>query len=120
MTTLLVALVVIPGTVGDLLNSAGMKKQGEVTDWSLSGLVRFCRDCLRNWYILAGMPAMAVSFFALMALLSTTELSFAVPVTASSYIVETALAKYLLKEKVDWHRWAGTILVAIGITLLAF
>ena len=119
MIAFLVALVVVPGTVGDLLNSAGMKRHGEVTDWSLRGLLRLGRDLLHNPYILAGIPAMAISFFALMALLSATPLSFAVPMTASSYILETALAKYLLKEEVGWHRWLGASLVAVGVALLS-
>ena len=119
MTALLLALVVIPGTIGDVLNSAGMKRQGELSDWTAGGLLRFCIDVLHNPYVLIGLPAMAISFFALMALLSTTALSFAIPATASSYILETALARYVLKEKVTWHRWAGILLVAIGITLLA-
>ena len=119
MIGLLVALVVIPGTVGDLLNSYGMKRHGEVDDWSPRGLLRLCGALVRNPYIMLGIPAMAVSFFALMSLISATNLSFAVPVTASSYIVETALAKYVLREKVDWHRWIGTTLVAIGVALLS-
>lgn len=119
MIPLLVALVVFPGTIGDLMNSAGMKRHGEITDWSPRGLLRTARDLLHNFYIVAGIPAMAVSFFALMALLSTSALSFAVPITASSYILETALAKYVLHEHVEWHRWAGATLVAIGVALLA-
>ena len=119
MKWVLVALVVIPGTIGDVLNSAGMKRQGELDEWSLRALARFGWGILHNWYVLIGLPAMALSFFALMALLSTTTLAFAVPATASSFILETALAEYWLKEKVDWHRWAGSILVAIGIVLLA-
>jgi len=120
MIALLVTLVVVPGAIGDLLMSAGMKRHGEVTDWSPSGLLRLCRDVFRNYYILLSLPPMAISFFAMMALLSVTTLSFAVPITASSYIMETALAKYYLKEHVDWRRWAGTTLVAIGIALLSF
>ncbi len=119
MTALIVAAVVVPGTVGDVLNSAGMKRQGELTDWSWRGLLRFCRDLLHNPYVLTGLPLMALSFFALLALLARAKLSFAVPVGASSYILETAMAKYLLKEDVDWHRWAGASLVAVGIILLA-
>lgn len=119
MKWLLVALVVIPGTIGDVLNSAGMKRQGELDEWSVRALLRFGRDILHNWHVLVGMPAMALSFFALMALLSTTTMAFAVPATASSFILETGMAKYLLKEEVGWHRWAGTVLVAIGIILLA-
>jgi drug/metabolite transporter (DMT)-like permease len=119
MIGLLVALVVIPGTLGDVLNSAGMKRQGELTDWSPAGLLRFCGRALMNPYILVGIPAMAISFFALMALLSMSTLAYAVPITGSSYILETALAKYWLKEQVDWHRWAGAILVGVGIVLLS-
>lgn len=119
MIWLLVALVVIPGTAGDLLNSAGMKRHGEINDWSPRGLLRLCWDLVCNPLIVGGIPAMAVSFFALMALLSATDLSFAVPVTAASYVLETGLAKYLLKEEVDWRRWAGTTLVALGVALLS-
>jgi len=119
MIGLLVALVVVPGTAGDLLNSAGMKRHGEIRDFSVLGLARLVWDLLRNPYIMGGVPAMAVSFFALMALLSTTEMSFAIPVTASSYILETALAKYWLKERVDWHRWLGACLVAVGVVLVS-
>lgn len=119
MIGLLVFLIVVPGTIGDLLMSAGMKRHGEVTDWSLRGLLRLSRDLLHNGYILASIPAMAVSFFAMMALLSATAMSFAVPITASSYILETALAKYYLREHVDWRRWVGASLVAVGIALLS-
>lgn len=115
---LLIAIVVIGSTVGDLLCSAGMKRQGEIVDYSAGGIVRLCGDVVRNPFILAGIPAMAISFFALIALISTTPLSFAVPVTASSYILEVALAKYLLKEEVHWRRWVGAALVTVGIALL--
>ena len=119
MIALLVLLVVIPGSVGDLLNSYGMKRHGEVQDWSPSGLLRLAWQLVRNPYIMAGIPAMAISFFALMSLISAANLSIAVPLTASSYIVETGLAKWVLGERVDWHRWAGTCLVAVGVALLS-
>lgn len=119
MIALLVILIVVPGTVGDLLMSAGMKRHGEVTDWSLLGMLHLCRDLVRNPYIMASIPVMAISFFANMALMSATPMSFAVPMTASSYILETALAKYYLREHVDWRRWVGASLVAIGIALIS-
>jgi drug/metabolite transporter (DMT)-like permease len=118
MIALLIFLVVVPGTVGDLLNSYGMKRHGEVADWSARGLLRLAWQLVRNPFIMGGIPAMAVSFFALMSLISASNLSFAVPMTASSYIVETALARWVLGEQVDWHRWVGTALVALGVSLL--
>lgn len=53
-----------------------------------------------------------------MALLSTTNLSFAVPATAFSYVLETALAKYILKEHIGWRRWTGASLVGGGVLLV--
>ena len=66
----------------------------------------------------AGLAALAVSFFALLSLLSIANVSFAIPATAASYLLETLLAKYILKEDVRWRRWAATTLVAIGVALL--
>ena len=62
---------------------------------------------------------MAVSFFAFMKLLSMADLSFAVPVTAVTYVMETVLAKYVLKEHVTWLRWAGAALVICGVALVS-
>ena len=117
MKWLLLALVVIPGTVGDVLMTMGMKGHGEIDDFGWRNLLSLLWDMVRNPYLIVGIVAMAVSFFALMALLSVAQLSFAVPATASSYLVETALAKYVLKEEVDAARWAGACLVTVGVVL---
>jgi uncharacterized membrane protein len=62
---------------------------------------------------------MAISFFSFALLLRIADLSFAVPATAASYVVETLLAKWLLRERVDVRRWTGALLVACGVALLA-
>jgi uncharacterized membrane protein len=46
-------------------------------------------------------------------------LSFAVPATAASFVIETLLAKLILRERVDGTRWAGALCVAAGVWLLA-
>ena len=119
MKCLLIALIVIPGTIADVLNTMGMKRNGEVADFRPRALLRLIASLARNRYVVIGVPAMAVSFFALMALLSIANLSFAVPATAFSYVLETALAKYILKEGIGWRRWAGASLVGCGVLLLA-
>ena len=48
----------------------------------------------RNKLIIASVVCMAVSFFAFMALVSIADLSFAVPATAITYVLETILARY--------------------------
>jgi uncharacterized membrane protein len=53
-----------------------------------------------------------------MSLLSIANVSFAVPATAISFVLETLLAKYILKEDVGLRRWAAATLVACGVVLL--
>ena len=61
---------------------------------------------------------MAVSFFSFMALVQTEPLSFAVPASAASFILETVLAKFVLKEHVGVRQAAGTLIVLAGVVLL--
>ncbi len=120
MRWILVAIIVLATTLGEVLQAIGMKRHGEIHDFRPDALGRVVSTLVQCRYILAATAAMAVSFFAFMALVSITELSFAVPVTAASYIFETILAKYTLKEHVGWKRWAGVLLVACGVALLSF
>ena len=114
----LVAVSSASSAVADVLQSAGMKDHGEIRDfrpWAVAGhLARL----MRNRKMLVAVASLAVSFSAFLALISVSELSFAVPATAATYVLETTLAKYLLKEHVDWRRWTGASLVAGGVALL--
>ncbi len=119
MRWLLVWIIVLATTAGNVLQAVGMRRHGEIHDFRPGALGRVASVLMRSRYILASVVAMAISFFAFMALVSIADLSFAVPATAGSYIFETILAKYLLKEYVGWKRWTGVMLVAGGVALLA-
>jgi drug/metabolite transporter (DMT)-like permease len=119
MTWMLVAVIVMATTAGEVLQALGMRHHGEVHDFRPGALRCLLAAMARNRYLIASVGAMAVSFFAFMALLSVSELSFAVPATAVTYVLETALAKFLLKEQICRGRWAGALLVACGVALLA-
>jgi drug/metabolite transporter (DMT)-like permease len=114
----LVGIIAAANTAGDVLNTAGMKRQGEVQDLSPRSVGHMIVRVFHNWYVLAGIGALTVSFFALLSLLSIAPVSFAIPATAISYALETFLAKHVLKEDVGARRWAAATLVAIGVVLL--
>ena len=115
----LVGVIVAATSAGYLCQALGMRQHGEVHEFHLGALGRMLGALARNGWIILSVAAMAISFFAFMALVSVAELSFAVPATAASLVVETILARLVLKESVDWKRWAGAALVTCGVVLLA-
>jgi drug/metabolite transporter (DMT)-like permease len=110
---LLVAAIVAATVGADLLQTYEMKRHPGSTVSGTAAAV------FRRPLLLAAIGCMAVSFFSFMALLRVADLSFAVPATAASFVLETLLAKYVLRERVDARRWTGALLVAAGVALLA-
>jgi transporter family protein len=115
----LVLTIVACNAAGDLLTAHGMRRHGGVEHFQPSALGRLLGALGRNRYVIGGIAVMAISFFALLALLSIADLSFAIPATAASYLLETVLAKLILKEDVRWQRWFGACLAASGVALLS-
>ena len=119
MKWLLVALVVTATVIGEVAITHGMKQNGEIDDFRPGAWLRSLGRAFRNRWLLLGVAAMTVSFFSFMTLLSTADLSFAVPVSATSYAVETLAARFFLRERVTGLRWAGTALVMAGVVLIS-
>jgi drug/metabolite transporter (DMT)-like permease len=119
MKWVLIAIIVAATTVGEVAQAAGMRSHGEIHDFRPGAVGRALTLLARNRFIIGSVLAMAVSFFAYMGLLTVSELSFAVPATAITYVLETVLAKYVLKERVNALRWAGAALVICGVALVS-
>lgn len=116
---LLLAVIVCSTVMGDLLQSLEMKRHGEIRDFGPRGLGRLLRTLAQKKYLILAIVFMAISFFAFMTLVQTADLSFAVPASAGSLVLETILARLVLREHVDAKRWVGALLVACGVWLLA-
>jgi drug/metabolite transporter (DMT)-like permease len=114
----LAALTSVCNTVGDVLNTAGMKREPEVEKLNLKALTAVLSRIVRNPLVMGGVASLTAGFLAMMSLLSIANVSFAVPATAISFVLETLLAKYILKENVGLRRWAAATLVACGVILL--
>ena len=115
----LVVLCVAATTVGDVFRSLGMRKHGEIHDLRPGAIGKALGAIARNWYVIVSTCAMAVSFFSFMKLVSIAPMSFAVPVSAATFVPETMIAKALLKETVDWRRWTGIGLILIGVFFIS-
>jgi drug/metabolite transporter (DMT)-like permease len=119
MTWLLIGIMVGATTAGEVLQAMGMRRHGEIHDFRPGAIGRALALMARNRFVIGSMVCMAASFFAFMKLLAVADLSFAVPVSAVTYVLETVLAKYLLKEHVNWLRWTGASLVVCGVALVS-
>jgi len=115
---LLLIIMVMSTVAGDLLQSMEMKRHGEVC-FRNGRLAAACAAMVRNAWLALAIVFMAISFFAFLKLLTVADLSFAVPASAASFVLETVFAKLLLKERITLKRWAGAGLVACGVALLA-
>jgi drug/metabolite transporter (DMT)-like permease len=58
-------------------------------------------------------------FFLYLAALSWVDLSFAMPLTALSFVFAALMSRFVLGEQVSWHRWVGTMVIVAGVTLVA-
>jgi drug/metabolite transporter (DMT)-like permease len=114
----LAALTSICNAVGDVLNTAGMKREPEVEKLNLKALTAMLSRIVRNPLVIGGVLSLTAGFFAMVSLLSIANVSFSVPATAISFVLETLLAKYILKEDVGFRRWVAASLVACGVVLL--
>ena len=117
MKWILVAVMVAATVVSDLLQSHEMKRVGEVSA-NARGLARLLRTIAQRRLLILGVGLNAVSFFTFMALVQTEPLSFAVPASAASFVLETLLAKYVLNESIGVRRTAGALAVLAGVVLI--
>jgi drug/metabolite transporter (DMT)-like permease len=118
-TVLVLALMIVAGTIGDVLISKGMKEVGEITSPHPVEWLRIATRAARNPSFAAGVVAQVVYFSCFSAVLSWTDVSVVVPIGAVSFLFTAFLAQHALGEHVTPQRWAGTSLIVIGIMLVA-
>jgi drug/metabolite transporter (DMT)-like permease len=119
MKWVLVLMVICATTVGDVFRSLGMRQHVEIQDFRPGAIGAAFGMVARNSYVIISTCAMAVSFFSFMKLVSIAPMSFAVPMSAATFIPETLLARVLLKENVDWRRWIGVGLILVGVVFIS-
>lgn len=111
-------LVMLAGTAGELCMARAMRSLGEVKDFRPFALLRVALQALRLSWTWIGLGLMTLAFFSLLGVLAIENVSFVVPVTALSYAVGTLGGRMFLHERVTPTRWAGVLLVCIGVTLV--
>jgi len=117
MRWILVTTMVAATVASDLLQSHEMKLAGEQSV-EPRGLMRIARTIARRRLLILSIACLAVSFTSFMLLVQMEPLSFAVPASAASFVLETILAKVVLREKISLRRAAGAVIVLCGVLLV--
>jgi drug/metabolite transporter (DMT)-like permease len=112
-------LIVFVGTGGEICMSRTMKTVGEVTSFHPQAIASALGRALKVPWFWIGLTMMATAFFALLGILAVAKVSFVFPVTALSYAVGTLGGKVFLGERVSPQRWAGVLIVCLGVALVA-
>lgn len=118
ITAMMILMIILSNSAGDVCITHGMKQIGEVTTLNPRELFTVACRVLTNKSFLLGVLFLTVSYFSFLAVLSWEDLSFIVPATSLVYVVSVIGAKFFLKEEINGLRWAGTILVCIGVALV--
>jgi ceramide glucosyltransferase len=116
-TTLISLFVVMTGTGGEIALTHAMKRLGEVRQFSPASILRFVARALLQGWMWVGVGLLALSFCGFLTMLSWYPVSFVMPVTSLGYIAGPLGAKFLLRERLSVTRWAGIVLIFVGVAL---
>jgi drug/metabolite transporter (DMT)-like permease len=117
-TVIIMIMAVTAGTVGDILLAKGMKEMGDISAMNLRGILDAAFKALTTPKLIMGTAMLAIFFFLWLAVLSWEDLSVALPMQALNYVLVAFLSQYFLHETVTPLRWAGTILVCVGVMMI--
>ena len=116
---LVVLLATVCGCAGNLCLREGMIGVGALPGGSPAQLFVFYAAALANPWIWAGI-ALEITYSLLwLAVLSWSEISWAVPMNALEYVLAAGAAYALLGEPIGPLRFAGIALICAGVALLS-
>jgi drug/metabolite transporter (DMT)-like permease len=118
-TAIVLTIMVLAGAFGDVLVSKGMKQVGEINSAQPGVLLRAGLRAAHNPFVVGGVLGLAVYFFSFSIVLSWEDVSLVVPISALSFLITTFVAQRSLGEHVTPQRWCGTILIVLGVILVA-
>ncbi|HEV7968798.1 MAG TPA: bacteriohopanetetrol glucosamine biosynthesis glycosyltransferase HpnI [Candidatus Acidoferrales bacterium] len=114
-TAFILIFVVVTGTGGEICLTHAMKLLGEVHDFHPRAILSFVLRSLRIGWLWFGVLLMAASFFSFLAMLSWFPVSFVIPATSLAYVAGAFGAKIFLGEQLNGTRWAGILLICLGV-----
>lgn len=111
-----IAFIVVANSFGNLFLALGMK---QLPAFAAGSALPYLAAFAGNPWIIAGVAVLAAWMYAQLSMLTWSDLSYVMPVTASGYVLTAFLSIYVLGESVSLRRWAGIALISFGVLLVA-
>jgi multidrug transporter EmrE-like cation transporter len=112
---LILGLVGLCAPLGDTCLSRGMTRLPEI---SLTHPGVLVGAVFTPWIV--GGIALLIGFFAsYLTALSWADLTFVLPTTAFGNVIVALLARFWLHEPISLERWAGIVLITVGVGFVA-
>lgn len=96
--------------IGNLLLKTGVAEPGISSSWPLS---------LLNLKTALGAAIFCFAMVFYMMVLKTTALNLAQSIFSTQFVLVIIAANIILGESISLHRWAGIVLIAIGLLVIA-
>lgn len=106
----------VTNTIGNILLGTGMQR---MPDFHRMSVMSYTADLLTNWYVVVGTILLIIWMIAQLSMFTWADLTYVLPVTASSYILTALLSKYFLGEHISVARWVGIAIISSGVVLVS-
>lgn len=119
-TYVLLAARVVFNACGDISLARGMKQIGAISLASPSFIAREYLHVISNGMIWLGMGFLLAFFVCHLLLYSWADFSYVMPTTSANFVLVPVLGLFLLHENVSLTRWAGVVIVFLGVMLIGW
>jgi uncharacterized membrane protein len=117
-TWILVVLVTLFNSVGNVLLAKGMRQINEMPDWSAYALAVYFLKAFASGWIWLGIGCLLLFFVSYLLVLSWADYSYVMPAAAAGYALVPMLGHLLLGEVVTGARWLGVGFICLGVALV--
>lgn len=111
-----IAVVVLTNTFGNLCLAIAMRHMPGLGAVPFSS---YLEDLFTNPWLYLGVALLASWMISTLSMYTWADLTYILPVTASGYIITALLGKFILHEQESIFRWAGVVVIACGVVLVA-
>lgn len=108
---MILGLVALGAPLGDTCLSRGMTSLPPISLAHPLLLV----DAIFTPWIGAGIVLLIGFFASYLTALSWADLTYVLPATAFGNVIVALFAKFWLHETISWQRWAGIVLITVGV-----